>query len=114
MHSDLGRRIFVTLSGAFCIGGTLVGIGGIGTSVVNTAGGAPDSDATLIAPAGAAFSIWSVIYLGLFLYTVRYWLPSVATTVRERRIRWLAGASMVLNAAWLLGSRAVGCGSACW
>lgn len=102
MHSDLGRRLFVTLSGVFCIVGTLVGVGVIGTSVANTAGGALDSDATLIAPAGTAFSIWSVIYVGLFLYTVRQWLPSVAETTRERRIGWLAGVSMVLNAAWLL------------
>ena len=102
MHSDLGRRLFVTLSGVFCIVGTLVGVGVIGTSVADTAGGALDSDATLIAPAGTAFSIWSVIYVGLILYTVRQWLPSVASTTRERRIGWLAGVSMVLNAAWLL------------
>ena len=45
MHSDLGRCVFVTLSGVLCIVGTLVGVGVIGTSVANTAGGALDTDA---------------------------------------------------------------------
>ena len=44
MHSGLGRCVFVTLSGVFCIVGTLVGVGVTGTSVANTAGGALDSE----------------------------------------------------------------------
>jgi len=51
---------------------------------------------------GPAFSIWSVIYVGLFIYTVWQWFPRNATTARERRIGWLAGITMILNAAWLL------------
>ena len=44
MHSDLGRCVFVTLSGVFCIGGTLVGAGVTGTVVSDIAGGALDSE----------------------------------------------------------------------
>lgn len=102
MGTDLARRLFVTAAEIFCIVGTLVGTGVIGTRVAGSSGGALSADATLIAPLGPAFSIWSVIYLGLFAYTIRQWLPRVATTARERRIGWLAGGTMILNAAWLL------------
>ena len=44
MHSDLGRCVFVTLSGVFCIVGTLVDVGVTGTFVADTAGGALDSE----------------------------------------------------------------------
>lgn len=102
MGTDLARRLFVTAAEIFCIVGTLVGTGVIGTRVAESSGGALSADATLIAPLGTAFSIWSVIYLGLFAYTVWQWLPRAATTARERRIGWLAGITMILNAAWLL------------
>ena len=102
MNTDLARRLFVTAAEIFCVIGTLVGTGVIGTRVAESSGGALSADATLIAPLGTAFSIWSVIYLGLFAYTIWQWLPRVATTSRERRIGWLAGITMILNAVWLL------------
>lgn len=40
--------------------------------------------------------------MGLAAYTVWQWLPRQATSPRQRRTGWLAAASMVLNAAWLL------------
>ena len=102
MRTDLARRLFVTAAEIFCVVGTLVGTGVIGTRVAESSGGALSADATLIAPLGTAFSIWSVIYLGLFAYTIWQWLPRVATTARERGIGWLAGITMILNAVWLL------------
>lgn len=102
MNSDRLRQIFVTLSMAFAIFGTLLGTGVIGTRVAETSGGSLSADATLIAPAGQAFSIWSVIYTGLVVYTIWQWLPKQAETPRNRSIGWLAGASMILNALWLL------------
>lgn len=100
--ADRIRQVTVTLAEVFCLIGTAIGSGLIGTSVEDTAGGALSAEATLIAPAGPAFSIWSVIYLGLFGYTVWQWLPSVTTNKVARRTGWLAAASMVLNATWLL------------
>ena len=82
--------------------GTLVGVGVLGTRVAESSGGALAADATLIAPAGPAFSIWSVIYAGLAAYTVWQWLPGAATSARTRATGWLAAATMVLNATWLL------------
>ena len=100
--SDRFRQVAVTLAEAFCVVGTLVGVGVIGTRVAESSGGALAADATLLAPAGPAFSIWTPIYLGLAAFTVWQWLPEQTTDRRHRAIGWLAATSMVLNAAWLL------------
>ena len=63
--ADRGRQVGVTIAEVFCIVGTLVGVGVIGTRVAESSGGALSADATLLAPLGPAFSIWSVVYAGL-------------------------------------------------
>ena len=68
------------LAAVFCAYGTLVGLGLLGTRV----------------------SIWSLIYVGLAAYTVWPALPPAASADRARATGWLAAASMVLNAGWLL------------
>lgn len=100
--ADRARQVAVTVSEVVSLAGPLIGLGIIGTQVENSAGGSLSSEATLLAPAGTAFSIWSVIYLGLLAYTVWQWLPSRATDPRARATGWLAAASMLLNAGWLL------------
>ncbi len=77
--------------------GTLAGFGLLGTRVEESSGGAFAADATLVTPASPAFSIWSLIYLGLLGYVVWQWRASA----RAARVWWLAGASMLLNALWL-------------
>jgi len=101
-NTDRLRQGAVTLAELFCVVGTLAGVGVIGTRVAESAGGALAADATLVAPAGPAFAIWTPIYLGLAGYTVFQWLPTQTAEPRHRAIGWLAAASMVLNAAWLL------------
>lgn len=103
---DRRRQLGVTAAAAFMVVGTLFGIGAIGTRVEDTAGGSLAATATLTAPAGPAFSIWSVIYAGLLAYVVWQWLPANAGSPRARRIGWLAALSMVLNGAWLLVTQA--------
>lgn len=100
--ADRRRQVGVTLAAVFCVVGTLVGLGVLGTRVEESSGGSLAADATLIAPAGPAFSIWTPIYLGLLGYTVWQWLPEQATDRRHRSTGWLAAVSMVLNAVWLL------------
>ncbi len=100
--NDRTRQVVVSASAVFMIVGTLFGIGVFGTRVEETAGGSLSATATLLAPAVRAFSIWSVIYLGLIAYVVWQWLPSAKSSPRARAIGWLASLSMVLNAAWLL------------
>ncbi|MDQ1288842.1 MAG: hypothetical protein QG622_2408 [Actinomycetota bacterium] len=101
-RTDRLRQVTVTISAVACVIGTLYGTGVLGTTVQNSSGGRLSADATLIAPAGTAFSIWSVIYAGLGAYTVWQWLPTSTTSPRARAIGWLASASMLLNAGWLL------------
>lgn len=103
---DLARQVTVTASEIFCVVGTLFGVGVIGTRVEESSGGALAADATLLAPDGPAFSIWSVIYAGLLAYTIWQWLPRNKTSERHRAIGWLVAASMVLNAVWLLVTQA--------
>lgn len=104
-RADRVRQLAVTLSEIGCILGTLVGVGVFGDRVEESSGGALSATATLLAPAGPAFSIWSVIYVGLAAYTVWQWSPR-ALTSRARSVGWLAAASMLLNAAWLLVTQA--------
>lgn len=100
--ADRVRQVGVTVAEVLCVLGTLVGVGVLGERVEESSGGALAADATLLAPAGPAFSIWSVVYAGLLAYTVWQWLPGQAAAERHRRTGWLAAASMLLNAGWLL------------
>lgn len=105
--SDVARATFVTVSEIACVAGSLLGAGVFGgPPVAQSAGGALSAEATLLAPAGPAFAIWSVIYLGLAVYTVLQWLPGRLASGLHRRIGWWVGASMLLNAGWLLVVRA--------
>lgn len=104
--ADRVRQVAVTVAAVLMLLGTLVGVGVLGTRVAESAGGSLSATATPLAPAGPAFSIWSVIYVGLFAYVVLQWLPRHATTARARATGWLAALTMVLNGAWLLITQA--------
>lgn len=107
MKSDRFRQIGVTVAFALRIIGTAIGSGAFGgTPIDEAAGGALSADATLLAPAGPAFSIWSVIYAGLCAYIVYQWFPSQRSSHRQRRLGWWGAASMLLNAAWILSIQA--------
>lgn len=102
-HGDRLRQCVVAVSAVIAVVGSFVGSGAAGgTPIQNAAGGALSSDATLIAPAGPAFAIWSVIYLGLVAYAVWQFLPRQTTSPRQRRVGYWIAASLVLNAAWIL------------
>jgi hypothetical protein len=58
-----------------------------------------DKYPTPLTPAGYAFSIWSLIYLGLIAYSIYQLLP--ANLARLRGIRSLYIMSCVLNCAWI-------------
>lgn len=102
MSLDLTRQVTVTVAAIACALGTLFGFGLIGTRVEESAGGALAADATLIAPAGPAFSIWSVIYLALLGYVIWQWLPANRESGTARATGYWVAASLVLNGAWLL------------
>lgn len=107
MTSDRIRQLGVTIAFILCVVGSAIGSGAFGgTPIAEAAGGALSSDATVLAPAGPAFGIWSVIYAGLGAYTVYQWFPSQTCAERQRRLGWWIAASMLLNAAWILSIQA--------
>ena len=105
--SDTIRQWVVFTSLIVAIVGSLIGSGALGgTPIQEAAGGALSADATLIAPAVGAFSIWSVIYLGLAALSIWQLLPAQKGDQRQRRLGYLIAASLVLNAAWILSVQA--------
>lgn len=92
----------VAIAVAIAILGAFVGSGALGGTAVNeAAGGWLNADATLLAPAGPAFSIWSVIYIGLAVYAVWQLLPAARRSNLQSKVRVLCAASAVLNALWI-------------
>ncbi|KAA0918517.1 tryptophan-rich sensory protein [Dietzia sp. ANT_WB102] len=79
-----------------------IGSGALGGTPINeAAGGALSADATPVAPAGSAFGIWSVIYLGLAAYAVWQLAPVARRSARQAALRPWALASALLNGAWI-------------
>ena len=93
----------ITLLGtAVAIVVAFIGSGALGgTPIAEAAGGALSADATPVAPAGSAFSIWSLIYLGLIAYAIWQLTPTARRSPRQRVLRPWALASVLLNAAWI-------------
>lgn len=102
-HSSLTRdRWIVTIAAVIWIVGTLFGSGVIGGGVSSQGDGLFTDSATLIAPDGPAFSIWSVIYVGLAAYVIWQWLPMAANSRWASATRIPAAVSIALNGVWLL------------
>lgn len=100
---DLSRRVWVLASAVLGAAGLALGSGLIGPSVGDNGSEASVAGIdTLLAPAGPAFSMWTLIYLGLLGYVVVHTLPSRAEDERFRSTGWLAGWSLLLNAGWIL------------
>lgn len=102
-NRDLTRQISVLVLAVVAIVGAAWGAGAFGgTPTSEAADGALSASATPVAPGTTAFSIWSVIYLGLVAYAVWQALPAQHESARQRSMGWLAALSMLLNAGWLL------------
>ncbi len=100
---DIVRQITVGASAVIALVGAFVGSGAAGgTPIQDAAGGALSATSTPIAPDAPAFSIWSVIYLGLIAYAVWQFLPKQSSAERHRRLGYWVAASLILNAAWIL------------
>lgn len=74
------------------------------TGVVNdkTTGELSDKYTTAITPAGYAFTIWSVIYLGLIVFSIFQLLPGRSEEPRLARIRGLYIFNGIGNCLWIL------------
>jgi hypothetical protein len=103
---DLARQIAVISALGFTLVAVLVGVGGLGgTEVENSQNGQLSAQGSYLAPAGPAFSIWSVIYAGLFAYVVWQALPSQRASARQRAIGWWIALTIVLNGLWLVAAQ---------
>lgn len=101
-RSDVVRQAGVLALALVATAGAFLGSGALGgTPIAEAADGALSATATPVAPGSPAFSIWSVIYTGLLAYAVWQALPAQREDGRQRRMGWLAAASMLLNAAWI-------------
>ncbi|MDQ1129421.1 tryptophan-rich sensory protein [Microbacterium sp. SORGH_AS_0888] len=100
---DLLRQIVVIAATGFMLVAAMVGAGVLGgTPVQDLQDGALAADATYLAPAGPAFSIWSLVYLGLIAYAVWQALPGRRSDARQRTLGWWIALSEVLNGLWLV------------
>ncbi|MCS5717974.1 tryptophan-rich sensory protein [Herbiconiux sp. CPCC 205763] len=107
IRADRVRQVVVAASAVIAVIGSFIGSGAAGgTPIQDAAGGALSADATLIAPAGPAFSIWSVIYTGLLAYAVWQFLPRQTASARQRRLGYPIAVTLLLNAAWILSVQA--------
>lgn len=98
----LGVPLLVLASGIVATAGAFLGSGVLGgTPIAEAAGGWLNEDSTPLAPASAAFRIWSVIYTGLLVYSVWQLLPAQRRSRRQGALRPWAVAAMLLNAVWI-------------
>jgi hypothetical protein len=103
---DIARQIAVISALGFTLVAVLVGVGGLGgTAVEDSQGGQLSEQGSYLAPAGPAFSIWSVIYAGLLAYAVWQALPSQRASARQRAIGWWIALTIVLNGLWLVAAQ---------
>lgn len=101
-RADLARQVVVLVGAVLAALAGYWGSGaGGGTEQQEVGDGALAADATPVAPGEPAFTIWSVIYLGLLALAVWQALPARRADARQRRTGWLVLASMALNAAWI-------------
>jgi hypothetical protein len=100
---DVARQWAVLLSAVAAVSVAVLTSGAVvGTPVAEVAGGALSSRATLVAPAGPAFVIWSVIYVGLVLLALLQLTAARRTDPRQVRTGWWVATSGLLNACWVL------------
>lgn len=106
-RADRTRQSAIAISAVLAVVGATIGSGAFsGTPIAQAAGGALSAEATVVAPGGSAFGIWSVIYLGLIGMAIWQLLPQQSTDPRLRRLGWWICASMLLNAVWIISIQA--------
>ena len=104
---DRIRQVAVVVSAVLAVVGSFIGSGAAGgTPIAEAAGGALSANSTMVAPAGPAFAIWSVIYTGLVTYAVYQLLPRTAADPLHRAIGVPVVLSLLLNAGWILSIQA--------
>ncbi|WP_240658890.1 tryptophan-rich sensory protein [Microbacterium sp. CPCC 204701] len=105
-RKDAARQVAVICAFCFMIVAALLGVGAFGgTPIQDVQDGALDADGSYLAPAGPAFGIWNVIYLGLLGYTAWQVFPRQRPRERQRALGALVAGTMVLNGLWLVAAQ---------
>lgn len=109
MHAQrngIVRQVLVIASASFMLIAAVLGSGMFNSdSVSQQQDGSLSDQGSYLAPAGPAFSIWSVIYLGLIVYTIWQALPAQRQDERQKTVGGWVAASMALNGLWLVAAR---------
>lgn len=90
------QRIAIILAFLWQIGSTALPALGLGDPI----GQRSDGSRTLITPAGWAFSIWGLLYLGCGIFAVWQALPGQKSNALLGRIAWPAAGIFFLNGLW--------------
>lgn len=98
MQNDKIRQFFVLFSIITMIVMNYLSNAGAFGGLTNKA--ISDKYHTLITPAGYAFSIWGLIFLGLLAFGIYQGLGSQRTNLRFRAIGWWVVLNTVCNAIW--------------
>jgi hypothetical protein len=102
----IARQSLIIAAASFMLIAAAVGAGAFGgASVDDLQDGALSAQGSYLAPAGPAFSIWSLIYIGLLAYTVWQALPAQRADARQQAVGGWIAVSMVLNGLWLVTAR---------
>jgi hypothetical protein len=110
--SRTGRRdgvqqVALLVGGAVAVLGLAAGVGAFGGTPIGEIGdGDLAPDASLVVPAGVAFSIWTPIYAGLAGVALWQARPGQRDLGRLRAVGWPLLVSMLANAAWILAAQA--------
>ncbi|WP_431939214.1 tryptophan-rich sensory protein [Nocardia grenadensis] len=100
--SDTSRQLLLAAAAVVAAVAAVIGSGALGgTPIAEAAGGALAADATFVAPAGPAFAIWSLLYIGFLALAVWQALPAQRGNPRVRDLWWLIALSLLLNALWI-------------
>lgn len=103
---DILRQATVIAATCFMLIAAVIGAGVLGgTPVQDVQDGALSADATYLVPAAPAFSIWSVVYVGLVAYTVWQALPGRRLDARQRTLGWWIALSEVFDGLWLVAAQ---------
>ncbi|WP_231642405.1 tryptophan-rich sensory protein [Saccharomonospora sp. NB11] len=97
--SDVARTVALSVAVVLqTVAGALGGSGALGEAVGTVANSYP----TLVQPGGAAFSIWTLIYVLVLALAVRAALSGQRHREVHRQVGWWVAAAGVLNASWVL------------
>lgn len=94
--TDLRPCLAVVLCAALQVLTPLLPLLGLGQPI----GSQSDSVRTLITPAGWAFSIWGMLYIGSIAFAIYQALPTQGGNALLARIRWPAAGAFLGNALW--------------